>query len=195
LKTTVDTPLIMSLKPCPAWPESRVREAVPEEITIVDFLRADHIPPEDRLWVAVHPDFCTDSLMRIFAGDCAERALISERDAGRDPDPRSWEAVAVARRYARGEATEDDLCAARTAASAADSAAARTAAWSAAWGAAWYAARSAAWAAALAADAWAAAWDVAGEAASAAAWADEAARASEREWQCNRLAEMLEEMK
>jgi hypothetical protein len=174
----------MSLKPCPDWPESRVREAVPEEIPIVDFLRAAHIPPEGRLWVALHPDFCTDSLMRLFACDCAERALISEREAGREPDERSWTAVAVARRYALGEATDAELDDARADAYAAASAAA----WNTARAAAGASARAAARAAASAA-AWAA--DAAGAADSAAA--RDAAWADEGTWQCEHLAQMLEE--
>jgi hypothetical protein len=162
---TVDTPLIMSFRPCPDWPESRVREAVPKEITIVDLLRADHIPPEDRLWVALHECFCSTSLMRLFSCDCAERALISEREAGRDPDPRSWDAVAVARRYTRGEATGAELDDAMSAARFAARFAALDDAMSAAWLTAWYAAN-----ASFAAD-----------------------LAAERRWQCEHLAEMLEE--
>jgi hypothetical protein len=54
--------------------------------------------------------------LRLFACDCAERALIRERDAGREPDPRSWAAIEVSRRYADGQATDDELAAARDAA-------------------------------------------------------------------------------
>ena len=46
-----------------------------------------------------------DSTSGLFAADCAERALRRERRAGREPDPRAWEAVRVARAFARGEAT------------------------------------------------------------------------------------------
>jgi hypothetical protein len=181
---TVDAALIMSFGPCDDWPEERVREAVPKEIPVVDLLRAAHIPPQDRLWVALHKEFCSDSLIRLFACNCAERALTSERDAGREPDERSWEAVAVARRYARGMATDAELDDAR--AIALD--AVLAAAWYAALAAAWYAARYAARAAVRAA---------ARDQARYATWcaARAAARSDEGKWQCNRLAEMLEEMK
>jgi hypothetical protein len=43
----------------------------------------------------------------LFAADCAERALLREREAGREPDERSWRAVEVATRYALGTATRD----------------------------------------------------------------------------------------
>ena len=73
-------------------------------------------------------------------------------------DPRSTAALDVAERHANGNATDEELAAARAAAWAvardAAWAAARAAAWAAARDAAWAAARTAAWAAA-----WAAAWD------------------------------------
>ena len=67
-------------------------------------------------------------------------------------DPRSTAALDVAERYIRGDATLEEMDAARNAA------------WDAARDAAWAAARAAAWAAARAA-AWDAAWDAAGAAA------------------------------
>jgi hypothetical protein len=75
-------------------------------------------------------------------------------------DPRSLAALDVAERHANGEATDDELAAARAAARAA----AVDAAWDAARGASWAAARAAAWDAAntaahaAASDAQAAAW-------------------------------------
>ncbi len=98
---------------------------------------------------------------RLFAADCAERTLLREREAGREPDARSWEVVRVARAFARGEV--DD--AARAAVWAAGWAAASDAGWAASRAAAWAASRDAAWAAA-----WAAAGDAAWNAARAAAW-------------------------
>ena len=87
-------------------------------------------------------------------------------------DERSRRAVEVAEAFARGEATREQLDAARAAARAA------------AWAAAGAAARAAAWAAARAA-AWAAAGAAAGAAAWAAAWA--AARDAARDAQAEEL--------
>ena len=93
---------------------------------------------------------------RLFAADCAEAVV---HLCGDDPRPR--EAIAAARRFARGEATKEELDAVR--------AAAWDAAWTA-WSAARPAARAAAWA--VARDAVrAAAWD-----ARAAVWAAGAAQ-------------------
>ena len=115
------------------------------------------VPPEDRLWTVAYYGGLSDRLIRLFAVWCARRALERERAAGREPDPRSWSAVEVAERFANGNATAEELDAARAAA------------WAAAWAAARDAARAAAWAAAWAA-ARAAAWDAARDAARAAAW-------------------------
>ena len=118
--------------------------------------------------------------LRLFACDCAERALRREREAGHEPDPRSWNAITVARRFAAGEATAEELAAADAAARA------DAAAWAAAWAAA--AARAAADAAA-----WAAAWAAAD--AAAAAWATARdgrdGRNAEIDWQRTRLHEIL----
>ena len=76
-----------------------------------------------------------EHILHHFACDCAERALLRERAAGREPDPRSWEAVRIKRRWVEGRATDQELGAARDAAGAARAWAAE-AAWDAAWDAA-----------------------------------------------------------
>lgn len=73
----------------------------------------------------------TDRTARLFACDCAEHVLpIYENKYPGDKRPR--QSIEVSRRYANGEATDEEL------------AAAGSAAWSAAWSAAEYAAGSAA---------------------------------------------------
>ena len=119
------------------------------------------------------------NILHEFACWCAEQALLQEREAGREPDPRSWAAVDAKRKWLRGEITDSELAAvwaaawaaaraatrvaARAAAGAAASAAARTAAWDTAWDAAKAAAGAAASAAARTA-AWTAARDAARDA-------------------------------
>jgi hypothetical protein len=114
-----------------------------------------------------------DRTARLFACDCAERVI---HLCGDDPRPRR--AIEVSRRYAIGEATDDELAAAWAAASAAARAAASAAAWAAS-AAARAAASAAAWAAR------AAAWAAASAAVS-------AASAAERAWQLSRLLEYVQ---
>jgi hypothetical protein len=122
------------------------------------------------------------------ACDCAERALQSEQDAVRKPDPRSWRVVEVERAYLGGKATTADLAAAREAAaeawasavSATGSMSSTAAAAAASWGAttaeaAWAVASASAWSAR------AASWRAAAGNARRAAWA------TERRWQADRL--------
>ena len=118
---------------------------------------------DDALW-ALRACDDAETFSRLLVCDYAEHVLhIFEAEYPDDYRPR--EAIAVSRRYARGEATDAEL----------------SAAWSAAWSAEGSAAGAAAWSAAEAA---------AEAAAGAAAWA--AAWAAERQWQEARLRELLE---
>jgi hypothetical protein len=137
-----------------------------------------------------------DGLKRHFAVDCAERVrhLLT--------DERSLNALAVARRYADGQATDEELSAAWDAAWGAAMDAAWDAAMDAVKAVAWAAARVVAWAATArvvageAAEdiARTAAWDAvkaaAGDAARDAAW--DAARDAERAWQAQRVVELTD---
>mgnify|MGYP001424608233 CR=1 FL=1 len=129
------------------------------------------------IWLLQAIDKTYTPRLRLIACDCA-RAVLHLTPAGED---RPRLAIECAERYARGEATAEELSAARAAAwapwSAAGSAAGDAAGDAA--GAAWAAARAAAWAAWAAAgsaagdaagDAGSAAGDAAGAAAWAAAW-------------------------
>jgi hypothetical protein len=102
--------------------------------TALDVLRVDACPAEDRLWVVCHEDLIDARTLRLFAVWCARQALALIDN----PDPRSIAACDVAERFANGQATNDELAAARAAAWAA----ARDAAWDAAWDAALAAARA-----------------------------------------------------
>lgn len=79
----------------------------------------------DRARLVRRLDTWNDRTARLFAADCAERALTLVAN----PDSRSVEAIRVARLFANGEATKDELSAAARAAAGAASVAA---AWAAA---------------------------------------------------------------
>ena len=92
-----------------------------EVLTAPDKLCARH---RKVLWMAD-----ATNILHEFACWCAEQALTREREAGREPDARSWAAVEAKRRWLKGEITGDELSAARDAAC--------SAAWDVAWYAAW----------------------------------------------------------
>ena len=64
----------------------------------------------------IAPTHWNERTARLFACDCATRALKGERKAGHEPDKRSWEALRVARLYAEGKATKQELIVAGVAA-------------------------------------------------------------------------------
>lgn len=100
------------------------------EVTLTDITGRENSPGEKKLVgrsrtlvKAVN----VERELRLFAIACAERALLRERKAGREPDPRSWAALDVARQYADGNATAAQLAAAAQAAARAAEAAERAA--------------------------------------------------------------------
>ena len=101
----------------------------------LEILALRGIPAEDRLWAVLREEFIPAPILHACACRCAEDAL-SRID---NPDPRSIHAIAVKHRWIAGEATDEELAAARPAAWAAQAAAqdvARTAAQAAAQAAA-----------------------------------------------------------
>ena len=133
------------------YPKSRLAELYDRPHTPLDVLTRDDgewatVSARDRLWTVLREGVLPDRTLRLFACECATRALNRERAAGKEPDARSWNAIDVARQHADGQASDQGLAAAWAAARAA----ALVAAWAAARDAAWAAARAAAWAAAWA---------------------------------------------
>jgi hypothetical protein len=121
--------------------------------------------------------------LRLIAAEYIERALLGERESGREPDARSWAAVEAARLYARREIGAVALAAAR--------ADATDAAWATLRTAAWAAVRAVAAADAAAADAAATYAARAAAARSYPSGGGAAARDAERRWQSQRLEEAL----
>jgi len=117
-------------------------------------------------------DTWNDITARLFACDCAEHVL-KNYEKEFPGDHRVRDCIEVARKYAFGKATEEELLAVRSAA--------ESAVWSATWSAAWSAAESAVWSAAESA-----AW-------SAVRSAELAAGSAEKEWQIKQLFKYLDE--
>jgi hypothetical protein len=127
---------LLSWKPC--YDEDEIREIAGERerFTALDVLGLD-IPFKDALWVVLRPELIDGRTVRLFACWCVRHTPIGDGKTTWNllDDERSRHAVEVAERYAHGEATDEELNAARSAA--------RIVAWSAAWSAA----ESAAWSA------------------------------------------------
>jgi len=135
----------------PCWERSR-REPIARRQpswSVMEVLDLEVVPAADRVWLACHMLPWAQAVL--IAADCACRALIHDRAAGREPDPRSWEAVRVARDAGLGLATMDRAQEAARAARSAARSAGSSAAWSAWWAASAASAASAAWAASWAA--------------------------------------------
>jgi hypothetical protein len=187
---------IIALKPCDDYPPKRVRELAggARDASALEILTRKDIPAMDRLWLALREKLIDAPVLHEFACRCAERAL-ARIDS---PDPRGVAAIEAKRRWLRGEATDEELQAARAAARGAAWGAwgaERATAWceqDAAWSAERAAERAAAWCAwdAERAAAQDAAWGAAQSAERAAAWC--AAQDAEREWQVAELRGMLE---
>jgi len=132
---------IMALRPC-YNPAERGLCTPDWTGTALDVLRHPDLSAEDALWLVLREDWVPAPVLHEFACQCAEQALALVEN----PDPRSVAAVAVKRAWLRGEATDDELTAARDAAwdttwATAEAAWAAEAAWDASCGAA----RVAAW--------------------------------------------------
>jgi len=154
---------VVTLEQLPDWLGERIFEVEPgDEIVHEDnksVTRTCRLTRECTGW--------DERTARLFACDCAERVLPLYE--AQYPDDRPRKAIEVARRYAEGAATREELAAA------------------------WYAAEEAAWYAARRDASWAAAWaarEAAGDATRAAARA--AAWDAERQWQAGRLRKILE---
>jgi len=157
------------------YSNDRLRNLFADPLTVRQVLTKmdkgwDTVLPQDRLWVVLRESILGAKILRLFACDVADEAL----KLIDNPDPRSIEAIRVSRLYAAGEATLEQLDAARAAAAHAAAFAARAA----------HAAAGAAHAAAAAADA-------ARAAAAAAAYA--AAYASAKQKQIDILLRLLDQ--
>jgi hypothetical protein len=150
---TITVDEFLQFNPC--YPESRIRAIAAThdgktEWSALDILALEDIPATDRLWAVLYERLIDAPILHEVACRYAERALARVEN----PDPRSVAAVETKRRWLRGEATNEELSAARNAARSAVQAVAEYAAdyvaeyavrsttWSAAEDAAWNASRS-----------------------------------------------------
>ena len=144
-----------------------------EALSAIDVLELD-IPNNEKIRAVLREELIPARILHLLAVEFARAALMREREAGREPDERSWRALDVKLAWLDGKASSKELWAAKAAADAAAKAAADAAddaamaagttwtvrtAWDAFWAvqaaatAAWTASRAAYWAAEAAATA------------------------------------------
>jgi hypothetical protein len=95
--------------------------------TALDIAALTQYSAADRLWLLLRPELIPDLTLHELACEFTERALTRERDAGREPHPRSWDAIAAKRKWLAGEIGDSELRSARWAARAVARAVARSA--------------------------------------------------------------------
>ena len=108
------------------------------EGTILDVLENKNIPADDRLWAATREGVLSDKTLRLAAVEFVRKTPISDGKTVFDllTDERSKNALLIAERHAKGQATDEELNTARAAAMAAARDAwgvLRYAAWAAVW--------------------------------------------------------------
>lgn len=133
------------------YTDSELAAMIPSEGATVEQLRLDaDVPRGFRHWALCFAVGAPPRILREHACWEARRKMKEEQfsphTAGSGPDPRSCTAVEVAERYARGEATDDELVAANVAADSAGRIG-RPAAWPAYWASVENASDAASWAA------------------------------------------------
>ena len=110
---TISNRIIRKLNPC--YDPSEVVKDENEELPVKEWVAKYRNLVKDKsdiIWLLCNKLYMSDRDMRLFAVWCAREAL----KLVANPDPRSVNACDVAERYANGEATEEELSAARDAA-------------------------------------------------------------------------------
>lgn len=188
---TLDADLVSIIIGLSNRTQDQVKEALPKPTKVVEFLRMKQIPAEVRLYAVLNYIFLLPKTMRQLACDSAERALQREEEFGGTTFGKSWEAINVARLYSVGRVTQDDLDAANS-----QSRSVGAEAW-----AATEATRLSARSAAITSLLYAALAAAVVEGRKYPRWedrekrvkAEDIAKKKEREWQCEHLAQMLEQ--
>jgi len=117
---TISNQLIRKFAPCydPSEVVQDETEELPVDEWVAKYRNAVKVKA-DIVWLLCRKEFMNNRDLRLFAVWCAREAL----KLVENPDPRSIGACNVAERFASGEATQEELAAARAALADADSAA------------------------------------------------------------------------
>jgi hypothetical protein len=108
----ISNEIIRKFHPC--YDPSKVITDENEELPIKDWVQKYRklVPANDIIWLLLREEFISEKDLILFSVWCARESL----KLIENPDERSVEACNVVERYANGEATKEDLLAARVAA-------------------------------------------------------------------------------
>src|SRR3972149_11503462 len=98
---TVNYDQIMAWCPCSVnYPPFRVKKLLNgrESLSVDDILVLD-ISDQDKLWALLHDEFIPINSRRELGCQYAERALLREREKGREPDQRSFAGIEAMRKW------------------------------------------------------------------------------------------------
>lgn len=112
LTLTVTANDIIARGPClPEYPPERVQSlmASRDSWSAVQILREIDVPPHALLWAVLDESLIPVDTLHEFGCRCTERRLLAERDAGREPDPRTWTAISMKREWLAGRASVEQL--------------------------------------------------------------------------------------
>jgi hypothetical protein len=110
---TISKQIVRQFKPCCSDPSIYITDEN-EELPIKDWIQKyrNVVPSKYIVWLLLREEFLSEKDLRLFAVWCAREALKFVEN----PDERSVEVCNVAERYANGQATKEELLAARDAA-------------------------------------------------------------------------------
>ncbi|MFA7121243.1 MAG: hypothetical protein WC277_07160, partial [Bacilli bacterium] len=98
-KTRITIEQVAAWGPCDDYSLSRIGQLFGRrKYFTLDQLRMIDIPASDKLWCLLREEVIPAPQLHLLACEYAERFLLREREAGREPDPRSWAAIECKRR-------------------------------------------------------------------------------------------------
>jgi hypothetical protein len=112
METKISKQIIEKFDPC-CWDPSKYITDETEELPVKDWIQKYHgiIPDRNIFWLLSRKDFISEINLRLFTVWCARGAL----KLIKDPDHRAIEACDIAEKFAKGEATKEELLAANAA--------------------------------------------------------------------------------
>ena len=101
---------IMNFGPCPDWTEERLQALDPDNkgLTPLEICESN-VDCADKLWVLLRPEIIPEKVLHELSCIFAERALLRERELGREPNAVLWEAIEAKKKWLKGKIDDKKL--------------------------------------------------------------------------------------